>query len=488
MSSRSRQNRSCVVGMVFVALFCMRASAQLEISVSPTPVGSGARAAGMADAFVAIADDATAASWNPAGLVQLERPEISIVGAYNGIAESFKTRNHEEMESDHQTHNFDLNYLSAAYPLPVLLFGRNATVSLNYQRKYDFSRKFDLRYDMQNVLSTGTVVNRMLRQDFEQEGGLSTLTPAFAMEITKRISVGVSLNFWRSSFLGENSWRQDTRTEVVTLRGSSMQVDLVESREEYEDFSGENATLGVLWSITDKWSVGARYDTAFTGEADYTREGYAYSIPLAGTPGGVGIWPSETRDPRFIRKEKRHIRFPDSIALGAAYRANDRLTLSLDVTRTDWNDFYMKDADGYRFSLIDRSRLDEPWAKPHFDPTYTVRFGVEYVCLPRQPEETLNRLWSLRGGLFYDEEAASARPNPPRFASNLLQDQGSGEPDKFYGVALGVGLLTHQRVNIDAAYQLRYGPGVNGDFIRDAEGFREDVFQHRFLLSTVIYF
>ena len=35
---------------------------ELELPISPTPVGSGARAAGMADAFVAIADDATAAS------------------------------------------------------------------------------------------------------------------------------------------------------------------------------------------------------------------------------------------------------------------------------------------------------------------------------------------------------------------------------------------------------------------------------------------
>ena len=46
------------------------------------PVGSGARALGMGGAFIAVADDATAASWNPGGLIQLERPEISAVGAY----------------------------------------------------------------------------------------------------------------------------------------------------------------------------------------------------------------------------------------------------------------------------------------------------------------------------------------------------------------------------------------------------------------------
>ena len=42
----------------------------LNFATSPAPVGSGARAAGKGFAFIAVADDATAASHNPAGLVQ----------------------------------------------------------------------------------------------------------------------------------------------------------------------------------------------------------------------------------------------------------------------------------------------------------------------------------------------------------------------------------------------------------------------------------
>ena len=41
--------------------------------------GVGARAAGMAFAFNAVADDATAISWNPAGLTQLKKPELSLL-------------------------------------------------------------------------------------------------------------------------------------------------------------------------------------------------------------------------------------------------------------------------------------------------------------------------------------------------------------------------------------------------------------------------
>ena len=42
---------------------------QTRINSSPNPIGSGARAQGMGGAFIAIADDATAASWNPGGLI-----------------------------------------------------------------------------------------------------------------------------------------------------------------------------------------------------------------------------------------------------------------------------------------------------------------------------------------------------------------------------------------------------------------------------------
>jgi hypothetical protein len=135
---------------------------------------------------------------------------------------------------------------------------------------------------------------------------------------------------------------------------------------------------------------------------------------------------------------------------------------------------------------VDFSNLEDPWTRPHFDPTYTVRLGAEYVFIPKRRDEELNTLWTLRAGLFYDEEPATGKASPREF--RLLGDTGSGEPDKFYGLALGCGLLTHQRVNLDVAYQLRYGDDVNRDFIRGMTGFSERVLQHRFLLSTVIYF
>src|SRR5258706_4082464 len=64
--------------LAFVLAGGMEARAQ---GVSLSRAGSGARAAGMGDAFVAVSDDGTAASWNPAGLAQLRQPELSFVYA-----------------------------------------------------------------------------------------------------------------------------------------------------------------------------------------------------------------------------------------------------------------------------------------------------------------------------------------------------------------------------------------------------------------------
>lgn len=53
-------------------------------------VGAGGRALGMGGAFVAVADDASAAYWNPAGLVSLEHRELHVMHAarFSGMVQS----------------------------------------------------------------------------------------------------------------------------------------------------------------------------------------------------------------------------------------------------------------------------------------------------------------------------------------------------------------------------------------------------------------
>ncbi|MFP6597447.1 MAG: outer membrane protein transport protein [Candidatus Hydrogenedentota bacterium] len=255
----------------------------------------------------------------------------------------------------------------------------------------------------------------------------------------------------------ESSQVESRSTTVVFPNGGSGGQDRT-SRTKYSNVRGENYTLGLLWNFAPKWNLGLRYDTAFRAKAKYEESGTSGGTPLLGT------------------KEKRHVSFPDTLAIGLAYRPNDRLTISSDVTQTDWDDYYVRKADGTRVSLIDAS--DNVNQKTvNFQTTTTVRLGVEHVFIPRTVESSLNQLWSLRGGLYYDEEPSSGAPG-----------KRDGKPDAFWGAAIGVGLQLKNRVNLDAAYQIRWADSVNGDYIRGVPGFDEDVVQQRFLLSTVVYF
>ncbi len=116
---------SCIIFWIFLLGFVIPTHGydlyeRVGIASSPNPVGSGARAIGMGGAFIGIADDATAASWNPAGLIQLENPELSIVGAYFKRTEDFSSPVNPEIANTATVDDANLNYLSASLPFNFL--------------------------------------------------------------------------------------------------------------------------------------------------------------------------------------------------------------------------------------------------------------------------------------------------------------------------------------------------------------------------------
>ena len=72
---------ACVLSICVLAL-ATEAFAQrdLEIPIQFDFINPGARSLSLGGAFIGLADDATAAATNPAGLQQLAQPEISIEG------------------------------------------------------------------------------------------------------------------------------------------------------------------------------------------------------------------------------------------------------------------------------------------------------------------------------------------------------------------------------------------------------------------------
>ncbi|MDY0038815.1 MAG: outer membrane protein transport protein [Desulforhabdus sp.] len=404
----------------------------VEIPSSPNPVGSGARALGMGGAFIAVADDATAASWNPGGLVQLERPELSVVGAgflrtedltFGAVGANF---------ADQSVSSAALNYLSFAYPFTLLQ--RNMIVSINYQQLFDFSRSWKLKWmDGQDQWSW----------DLEQTGSLYAYGLAYSVQIVPQLSFGFTLNLWEDG-LYSSAWEQRNTMSLSTVDPGGNPFDAQVARTDRYSFSGFNANIGLLWNITDKLTLGAVFKTPFTADLDHTVKEEARADTYAQDVA------SSSAD--------QQLDMPMSYGLGVAYRFSDKFTLSADLYRTEWQDFILTNADGVEISPVSGLPVDES----DIDPTMQVRLGAEYLII--RPKYVI----PLRMGFFYDPAPAEK------------------SPDDFFGVTFGSGIGIG-RFMFDFAYQYRFGRDVGGSILQGLD-FSEDLDEHSFYTSLIIHF
>lgn len=334
------------------------------IFAAPMPTGSGARALGLAGAFTAVADDATAASWNPAGLTQLETPEFSTVYRFSTRNDSHNSENRDLESGQNRYSSSELNYASAVYPF--LLNNQNAVFSMNYQESYDFTYAFTALFkgESQQSLSsttnstfyksqtnqyndanqsimmvsdvrtdTSSQINQLLSSsllsgiDFRQSGTIDAISPAFAMDLSPQFSLGVAFNIYtdgasrgnpiQSTMTAEYEGTSSSYAEITDIRDSSMisrwngvihgghpldPVDFPVSGEvgpiQYSDtnvntqtdsytvegvyreinqtdqFYGFNATLGAMWTATDRLTLGATVDLPWTGRGEQTKRIY----------------------------------------------------------------------------------------------------------------------------------------------------------------------------------------------------------------------
>jgi long-subunit fatty acid transport protein len=422
----------------------------VKINSSPNPVGSGARATGMGGAFIAIADDATAASWNPSGLMQLETPEFSMVGSCDISRDDFDSDLHPETSSMNEITRYDLNYLSIAYPFQIA--SKNMVVSLNYQKLYDLHKDMDF-----NITSTGRLpgfpqykIRDKVR--FRQRGSLKALSPAYAIQITPRFSVGATFNIWTDRLFWNNDWTTKTEESFsgIGVTGTTYRNKRLR-KESFSHFKGFNMNFGFLWDINPAITIGAVFKTPFKASFHYRyQETQKVDQPAIGS--------ILTSSVKF--SEHRELKMPMSYGLGVAFRLSDILTLSCDVYRTNWSRFYMEDKDNHDTSPIN----GVPRRDSHVHDTTQFRLGGEYLLMV---EKTII---PLRAGLFYD-------PQPSQ-----------KHPDDFFGFSLGSGVMLGSHVLLDWAYQMRYGHNVSGGSLGGIADAKADVVQHRLMVSMIYHF
>jgi len=437
--------------IVAVSFFCLFGTSlyaqQVEISSTLNPVGSGARATGMGGAFIGVADDATAASWNPAGLIQLERPEISAVYSYFDREQSYNSSVNPEIASRNKMDADGLNYASAVFPF--VLFNRNMVVSLNYQRLFEMDKS--VAYNFNRVVPTVDNNLETNRINFTQDGFLYTISPAMAVQVVPQLYLGATLNFW-DNLVGENGW--DNRYVEVgqaTMFNGFLAYTRTTTQTQDISFEGTNGHLGFMWLINDSLTLGGVYKTSF--DADIIRNNYSVQNTIW-LPKGIV---ADQFDPPVISTENLVMKMPASYGLGLAFRHSDSLTVSFDLYRTEWSEFVIVDALGNETNPL----TSLPASQGELGDTTQVRFGTEYLFIGEK------YVVPVRAGLFYDPEPVT------------------NGTDDYYGFSVGTGIASG-RVVIDMSYQFRMGDGVTAD-LPGITGASADIDQHAVMFSAIFY-
>ena len=381
--------------------------------------GAGARAYGMGGAFLARPDDATAASWNPAGLSYLRSREVSLVGTAATL--HIEQRDISDVVRREETLSGRAPDFAAATN-PISIGSLTGAVQLSYQRVVAFNGNRTI-----DAINPGQTPE-LTRRQYETNGGFDVLALASGLQVSHGLRFGVSLNRWFNGY--------SYTSERVNVRPTQQTTQF--------DFSGWNVNLGGIWSPIEQLNLGAVFKNGFTASVDLARS--RIDEPTVNSP---------TATTNSHRRSDVRLDFPAAFGFGASWRPRAQLTLSTDYTRTEWSDGQIRNY----FTLPREGTPAVPddlfpsLPYPTLRPSRTqadaeqLRTGLEYVLIKGRVR------WPLRVGYFADWQLEKRI------------DEAVGGVDRrplYHGFTAGTGLVIG-RVLADVAYMFETGTYVDSD-------------------------
>jgi long-chain fatty acid transport protein len=437
------------LGVVLIALPAVAQNVSIEsLSGLQFNFGNpGARSLGMGGAFLGLADDASAAEANPAGLTILRKAEFSIEGRNYLEQQVFTTSGTfpdlERTPFNNYSQAVQLAFASAVFPIK-----NRATVGVYFHQTLENEGAGNVFPEEDPVFGTVTEVPRFFlpaggtnpvsadecdRLNAEDFGSCSqfnlnpfvsalsvdmkTFGVAGGLQLHPRFSIGATVRYHRFEE-GAVTFRFNPDTFALQNITGQATAEIDEDGNFRETTETDiTYAAGFKWSPTDKISIGGVY-----------KIGAEFDAPAIFSP--------SLADPFIIAADTRfHV--PDVAGIGVSFRPIPTLTLNFDAVRVEYSNLV---DDPFSFSQVVR---DVPNAF-EADDIVELHFGGEYYFPTRIP-------FAIRGGYWRDPahsvEYVGPLDDPNRIAEAVLFPEGEDQ-DHF---SIGAG-LAWPRFQIDIAY------------------------------------
>jgi hypothetical protein len=315
-----------IIAVVFSLLllsFCIANSQDLGVVDEATAgnfFGVGARAMGMGGAYIAVACDATALVYNPAGLARVKRIEFSgglthqrlrnKTGdlTFVGIQSPGINFNDGRLQS-----NTRLSSANIVLPVPTYRGSLVFAFGVNRIKSFDKTMEFSFPADGSSGIES-------------ESGGLYMWSFGGAVDISPNVSVGGAFNFFSGT--DNYSWLYEGTYSDDTLSFKYKYDDTIKDR-----YTGFNLKLGVRVQPNKFLVVGSTIESpvTYTIKEDWTQ-----------TTDIVYYQPPLNPDSYYDSDSPEYkISLPFSLGIGVALNFNN-LILAGDINYADWTQMEYK--------------------------------------------------------------------------------------------------------------------------------------------------
>ena len=428
--------RMVLMSVLMLLVFTSTAFSQFTFDFT----GTGARAQGMGNAFIAVSDDASAASWNPAGLTVHEKLLMGF--DYTG----FSPDNEFAIGSSTYIDNPSFGSVSQFSIIsPFRLRGRLMVFGLSYGKCFEefWNDGYDYVGTFRDTILNGIITDTSSIESSrlaEAHTDLSVLNIAAGTKFSPEFSVGASINI----YTGERVSVVNTKTSIPHFMSAITYPQYVEYFQSVEIidtavFSGVNLTFSGKY-VGEKFDLGLVIRTPFDLNAESDTKVNFRTVEN-------GLLQRVGSDTVYVDNQLVKVSVPWIFGIGAALHPTDDVTLSAD--------FEYRGFGGQELLVRDSIHIKPGSANEEFFSVYdrdnfnsaALRAGVEYNW--KTPWESFPVI-PLRAGFstvstMINQVAMDVDPNDGIDVAPGILDQSS-----WTNIHLGLGVKWSQ-IYLDAA-------------------------------------